>query len=150
MSEEKPSVRFPKIAQFEWDEQRSQAAIGLAAGKTQEEIASEVGCSRRTIVNWLQHVDFAGEVDRLSLMTEAASRAERLRITKRVIRQKLEGSKIETEKDLLDWLKFAQSETDGVKLDLGKLAASFAQDETPMADRGSATGDSAAESAAVN
>ncbi len=29
---------------------------------------------------------------------------------------------IETDKDLLDWLKIAQSETDGIKLDLADLA----------------------------
>jgi hypothetical protein len=41
---------------------------------------------------------------------------------------------IRTDRDLLDWLKFAQSETDGIKLDLAKLAAAFGADEAPLAD----------------
>ena len=42
----------------------------------------------------------------------------------KVIRQKdsEETGRVLTDKDILDWLKFAQSETDGVKLDLSKLA----------------------------
>lgn len=125
-----------KTAHFQWDEQRSNAAIGLASGKTQEEVAKEVGCSRRTLVNWLQHIDFASEVDRLSLMMNAASRAHRLRLANRVIRQKTRGNVVETDRDLLEWLKFAQSETDGIKLDLSKLAA-LTENDAPVADRGS-------------
>ena len=37
------------------------------------------------------------------------------------IRQKVDKELIETEKDLLDWLKFAQAETDGLKLSLTRL-----------------------------
>ncbi len=77
--------------------------------------------------------EFAAEVDRLSVMIGIASRAERLRFAMRVVRQKTKGN-IETDKDLLDWLKFAQSETDGVKLDLPKLAASFAENEASVAE----------------
>ena len=62
-------------------------------------------------------------MDRLSLMVGVSSRAERLRLAIRVVRAKTNGDVPETEKDLLDWLKFAQSETDGIKLDLTKLAA---------------------------
>lgn len=133
-----PSQDFPKITAFQWDEQRSNAAIGLAAGKTQEEVAEEVGCTRRTLHNWLSHTDFAAEVDRLSLMTDVSSRAERLRITMRVVRAKIKDGIPETDKDLLEWLKFAQSETDGVKLDLTKVAAALGASETSLADRGSA------------
>lgn len=126
----------PKPAQFTWDEQRSNAAIGLATGRTQEEVSKEVGCSRRTLVNWLQNEDFSAEVDRLSLMVDVASRAHRLRLANRVIREKTKGNIVETDRDLLDWLKFAQSETDGVKLDLSKLAA-LTQTAAPVADSGS-------------
>lgn len=66
-------------------------------------------------------------------MIGIASRAERLRIAQRVARQKVnDEGLVSTEKDLLDWLKFAQSETDGIKLDLAKLAAVSA-DETSLA-----------------
>ena len=57
-------------------------------------------------------------------MVGVASRAERLRLAMRVVKQKVrkETGEIVTDRDILDWLKFAQSETDGVKLDLSKLA----------------------------
>ncbi len=125
------------ISAFEWTEQRTNAAIALAEGKTQQEVAAEVEVTDRTLRNWLSEPEFAEEVDRLSLMVDVASRAARLRLTMRVVRQKISGSEIKTEKDLLEWLKFAQSETDGVKLDLTKLAAAFSADDAPVADTGS-------------
>jgi hypothetical protein len=60
------------------------------------------------------------------LMMEAASRAHRLRIVNRVIRQMVKDDEpVPTVKDLLDWLKYAQSETDGVKLDLMALRNAY-------------------------
>ena len=73
-------------------------------------------------------MEFSAEVDRLSLMVDIAGRAERLRIAMRLVRAK----GYQSDRDLLDWLKYAQSETDGVKLDLTKLAALVA-DEAPLA-----------------
>lgn len=130
---ESPPDKFPEISPFAWNEQRSNAAIALAAGKTQDEVAAEVECDRKTLYNWLCNNDFAAEVDRLSLMVDVASRAARLRLAMRVVRQRTAGNEIKTDKDLLDWLKFAQSETDGVKLDLSKLAAAFAENDAPLA-----------------
>ena len=121
---------------FEWTEERTRTAIALAEGKTQKEVAEDVSISDRTIRNWLAEPEFAEEVDRLSLMLGMASRAERLRLTNRVIRQKVKDGVAETEKDLLDWVKFAQSETDGIKLDLSKLAA-LTEADASLADRGS-------------
>lgn len=114
---------FAVVAQFDWTPERTKAAIALAEGKTQQEVADETSVSRRTICNWLCEPDFASEVDRLSLMVGISSRAERLRLTMRVVRSKVQGDAPKTDKDLLEWLKFAQSETDGIKLDLTKLAA---------------------------
>lgn len=132
---------------FVWNDQRSQAAVLLASGATRNEAAEEVKVNRATIFNWLAHPDFAAEVDRLSLMVDVASRAERLRLTMRAVRSKLKDGIPQSDKDILEWLKFAQSETDGVKLDLGKLAAaSVAQVQAPVADSGSRTGDGAGES----
>lgn len=77
------------------------------------------GVAERTVRRWLDVPEFSEEVDRLSLMIEVASRAYRLRIVNRVIRQMVrEGEVIPTAKDILDWLKYAQGETDGVKLGL--------------------------------
>jgi len=122
---------------FIWDENRSRAAILLAEGRTQKEVAEEIGMTDRVIRKWLIDPEFAAEVDRLSLMVGVSSRAERLRIAMRVARDKVRDDGIDTEKDLLDWLKFAQSETDGVKLDITKIAAALGEDEALVADSGS-------------
>lgn len=120
---------YTKTVPFKWNEKRSTAALALADGKTQQQAADDCKVSRQTIVNWLSHPEFAAEVDRLSLMTHIASRAERLRIAKRVVRQMVKDDKtIKTDKDLLDWLKFAQGETDGVKVDAAKLLAAVGDD----------------------
>lgn len=113
---------------FRWDDQRSQAAIALALGKTKDEVASEVGCVRKTVYNWLAHPDFAAEVDRLSLMVGIASKAERLRIAQRVIRQKTKDGTVDTEKDVLEWLKFAKDEQTNLSI-LG-LAAQLSDTES--------------------
>jgi hypothetical protein len=136
--------QYAPITPWQWNEKRSAAAIALAEGKTEQETADLLELERKTLWNWKQVPEFAAEVDRLSLMVGISSRAERLRIAMRVAQQKVKDDKIDTEKDILDWLKFAQSETDGIKLDLTKLAA-FGEADAFMADSGSA-GDSPEES----
>lgn len=128
------SQTFP--SQFEWTPEREQAALALAEGRNKTTVAKECKVSRQTIYAWLAVPEFAEEVDRLTLMTGIASRAERIRIAKRVVTQLAsEDTKIIiTGKDLLDWLKFAQSETDGIKLDLAKLAAALGTDDASLAD----------------
>lgn len=107
-----------KTPDFIWNEKRSRAALALARGLTQAEVAAEAEVTDRTIRNWLDQPEFSEEVDRLTLMTDVATRAERVRIAMRAVRQKVQGDTIQTEKDLLDWLRYVQSETSGVKLDL--------------------------------
>ena len=124
---------LPESSAFKWTAAKRKAAFALADGATQVEAAKEAEVTDRTIRLWLDEAPFAEEVDRLTLMTGLATRAARLRLAKRVA-EKL-GDR--TEKDLLDWLKFAQSETDGVKLDLAKLAAALGDDEAPVAGGGS-------------
>jgi len=122
------------LGTFKWTEQRSTAAVALASGKTKIAAATEANVAEKTIYEWLKEPEFLAEVDRLSLMVDVASRAERLRLAMRVVRQKiLEDGTLSTRADLLDWLKFAQSETDGVKLDLSKLAT-IGETPTPVAD----------------
>src|ERR1051325_8848352 len=108
-----------------WTPKRSEAAALLAAGHSYREVAAKVGASLKSIYNWMQDPEFAAEVDRLTMMVGISSRAERLRLAMKVISQKVseETGRVLTDKDILDWLKFAQSETDGVKLDLSKLAS---------------------------
>lgn len=110
-----------------WDETRTKAASLLAAGHTKRSVADECGVTRMTIYNWSQDPEFAEEVDRLSIMVGIASRAQRLRYANRTIVSRLnEDGSLQSDKDVLDWLKFAQSETTGAKIDLSKLAEMLA------------------------
>lgn len=129
----KKNVR--QVSVFKWNGINSQAALLLAEGFTYGQVGKEIGRDKKTIQRWKADIDFSAEVDRLSVMTDIASKAERLRIAKRVVRQKIsdEGF-ISTEKDLLEWLKFAQSETDGIKLDLANLLAAVAENDTSSTD----------------
>jgi len=113
------------MSDFKWTEKSNMVAVALANGKTRAEAAEEAGINERTVYRWLDIPEFNQEVDRLSLMTDIASRAERLRLAKRVIRQMVADGKIKTDKDLLDWLKFAQSETDGAKVDAASILAAL-------------------------
>jgi hypothetical protein len=107
--------------QFHWSSKRHKAALALAEGQSQQAVADAIGVCRKTICNWLCVTEFSAEIDRLSCMIDIASRAERLRIAMRVVRQKVRADGTpETEKDLLDWLKYAQSETTGIKLGFSK------------------------------
>jgi hypothetical protein len=125
---------FPVRSAFRWTDKKSAVALALAEGYTQQQIAETQGVSDRTIRHWLAETEFRTEVDRLTLMIGIASRAERLRIAKRIVRDKMaQDVESRTEKDLLDWLKFAQSETDGIKLE---LATAFAEAATSMAGGG--------------
>jgi hypothetical protein len=93
-------------------------------------LRKRIGVCRKTIYNWLCVTEFAAEVDRLSIIIGIASRAERLRMAMRVVRQKVRADGTpDTEKDLLDWLKYAQSETTGIKLGFsrGEVAEMDAQ-----------------------
>lgn len=105
-----------------WDETRTKAASLLASGHSKQYVADEVEVSRATIYNWLDDPEFAEEVDRLSIMIGIASRAQRLRYANKTVISRLnEDGSLQSDKDVLDWLKFAQSETDGAKIDLSKL-----------------------------
>lgn len=119
------TVSLPEISADEpvlWDKAHGLAACALADGKSQKEAAEEAGVTDRTIRNWLQNIQFSAEVDRLSLMIGLASKAERLRLAKRVLRQKCKDEIVETEKDTLDWVKYLQSETSGVVLNFPPLS----------------------------
>lgn len=121
------------MADFKWTRKREAAALALAQGYTERETAEFARVTDRTIRRWKTNVEFGAEVDRLSLMAGIASRAERLRYVMRAVRQKVkEDGSLRTNRDILDWLKFAQSETDGAKLDLASI---FEAMEAAAADR---------------
>jgi hypothetical protein len=112
-------------------------ALDLAEGYTVEEASKRNYVSRRSIDRWKSDAEFAAEVSRLAQMIGIAQKAERIMIVKRVVRQQMkeqinkETGEIETivhtRKDLLDWLRFAKSETEGIKLDLTGLLAAARQ-----------------------
>lgn len=112
------------MAGFRWTKKATDAAIALANGETREQAAATAGIGERTLYRWLEEAEFAEEVDRLTFLTGIAAKAERVRLAKQVV------AKIgfRTEKDLLDWLKYVQSETDGIKLDLAELVAAVTAD----------------------
>lgn len=115
-----------KRQDFKWTPGATAAALALAEGLTREQAAARADISERTLYRWLADEDFSAEVDRLTLMAGIASRAERLRIAQRVARQMIgDDGTIKTDRDLLDWLKYAQSETTGIKLGLTALTAEF-------------------------
>jgi len=117
------------MGDFKWTQKKQAAALLLARGYTEAETAESVGVTDRTIRYWKADDDFMFEVDKLTLLTGIALRAERLRIAARAIRQKApeDEAKVKTSRDLLDWIKYVQSETDGVKFDIGAL---FDEQET--------------------
>jgi hypothetical protein len=110
---------------FQWSPARRAACAALAEGRTQKEAAQLAEVTDRSIRSWLQDPEFSAEVDRLTLLTGISLRSERLRVIKRVIRQSVkDDQKIRTEKDILEWLKYAQSETNGTDV-LEQLIASL-------------------------
>lgn len=110
---------YPKP--FKWTKRREKVALALAEGYTDREAAEIARITRRTVQRWKRNLDFQCEVDRLTHMVGIASRAERLRIAMRAVRQFVHDTGVKTKRDVLDWLKFAQGETDGIKLDLAAL-----------------------------
>jgi transposase-like protein len=125
------------MSTFIWNKKKTLAALSLADGHTNIEAAEAAGVNEKSIRRWKLDIEFEAEVDRLSCMTGLSSRAERLRTVKRLAREKLAKSDVLSEKTtLLDYLKFAQSETDGVKLDLAKMLAAITDEEVSVASSG--------------
>jgi hypothetical protein len=135
---------------FQWTQKATNAALALADGRTQQEAADISGVNERTIRRWLTLPEFSHEVDRLALITTLARKAQRVMLAKRMIRRIGET----TEKDLLDWLKYIELATEGIKIgvtpelaalaavlrDAGRLAGSgssgLADDEPPADGNG--------------
>lgn len=107
-----------KAVRFNWTEKSTQAALALAQGKTKADIERAYNIPHMTLYRWLANDEFSEEVDRLTLRTGIALRAERMRIAKRVVAQRVDDVMVWSKADLLDWLKFAQSETDGANINI--------------------------------
>jgi len=124
---------------FEWDKQRSDAAVLLAQGYNNSETARQVGCNRSTIGRWLKEDEFAKTVDEMSLMYGGASKAYRIRMLNQALRQKIdEEDKIDlTGVSFLDLIKEMRMQTEGIRI--GILDKLIAADEKagPVAGSGS-------------
>jgi transposase-like protein len=126
-----------KMSTYQWTGEKVEAALMLAEGYTYEQVAKEIDKTKKTIYRWMMDTEFSAEVDRLSLMCGIASKAERLRLAKRIVRAKSTSDIMASDKDILDWLKFAQSETDGANLNLAGLLTSFTENAASVAPEGS-------------
>jgi hypothetical protein len=111
-----PPQVVAQLTSFKWTPQRERAAYLLSLGCTETETADDVGVCQSTISKWKQNPDFALELDRLVMLTGFATKAERIRLAKKVIRQAItaEGF-VKTRKDVLDWLKYLKSELDSIE-----------------------------------
>ena len=116
------------MRKWKWTRRKNEACAMLAAGSTIKEAAEKIKVDERTIYRWKNEPEFYQELNDLTLTTGIALRGERLRIAKRIISkfEKLqdenEGLPL-TKKDLLDWLKYAAEETDGLKLGIADQLA---------------------------
>ena len=107
---------------FRWTPLRSEIATMLANGYTNREVCAALSSpallvTPSSIRSLMSNPVFSEEVNRLTLITDTASRAARVRLAKRVVH----SLGMSTEKDLLDWLKYLQSETDGQRLNMSVL-----------------------------
>ena len=65
---------------FLWTEKRKAAALLLSTGtKTQREVCTEINITEKTMCEWRKRPEFLGEIDRLTLKNELATRAGLLR-----------------------------------------------------------------------
>lgn len=94
---------------FRWTALRMRAAVMLGDGETAVDVARALGVHRHT-VNRLEAVpEFKAEVERQALYLDLARRAARVRLAKRIVSTLGDT----TDRDLLDWLRYIASETDG-------------------------------------
>jgi len=88
---------------------KSEAAILLGMTSTVKATAATLGMSERQIYRWKKDDAFMGAINEYRNKVSA----ERLMTANRIVRQKFEAD-MPTKKDLLDWLKFASSETERI------------------------------------
>lgn len=128
------SKNFPSVSPptpFKWTPEKYNAVMWLADGYTWQETANEVGVDKRTICNWMQNPEFSAELDEFTVMFTLASKAERVRVMKRIIRQKInEDGTYQTKADLIDWMKLLKDEIGSLSLGLAEKPANYPTVET--------------------
>lgn len=113
------------MAKWKWTKRKNEACAMLAAGHTIKETAEKIKVDERTIYRWKNVPEFYRELNDLTLTTGLALKGERLRLAKRIVAE-IQGeakrnNEPVTRKDILDWLKYAAEETDGLKLGIADL-----------------------------
>jgi len=86
------------------------AAELLADGHSHKEVSEMLDISITTLNRWIRNPDFQSLVDELTVASGLAQKAERIRIAKQVVKQKMQSDRW-SKKDLLDWLEFIRDET---------------------------------------
>jgi AraC-like DNA-binding protein len=125
---------------IEWTPEQGGAAELLAEAYTVEEVADRVGVSPRTIHRWKANPEFAMEVDRLSLISGLSSKAERARTIMKAARnfQNEDGSLNTSGNTLLEYLREARMNVDGIRLDLQTAIAALDAENSSVAGEGPA------------
>lgn len=123
------------VTGFTWSDMKSKVAVELAKGLSPAEIIREnedITVSESTIYNWKQIPAFAMEVDKLTFMYGYGSKAERMRLINKAIRQYIRDDMIDTGRtELIDWMREARMNVDGVRLDIAHMLAAV-NDETGL------------------
>ena len=127
------------MTEFEWTQKRSDAAIMLATGKKKTEIIEELGIGRTTLFRWTNNPEFSLEVDKLTLMHGLASKAYRMRMIQEAADdfKKTDGSWDVTGFSLLDLIKEARMQMEGVNLNIVSQLTTFIEQTGLVDDRGS-------------
>jgi len=124
-----------------WTHQMGKAAVLLAQGYTNAEVArdEEVDVNRSTITRWRRYEEFEAEVDRLSLMYGLASKPARMRLIQQAARQFIDNEgKIDVSGfNLLDLLKEARMQMEGVQIGILNELEAFDAKAGPVAGSGS-------------
>ena len=114
-----------------WTEPKDIAAHVLGHGYTVRWAAIAAKVNERTIYNWKHDPDFMDMVDEITVTTGLATKGERIREAKGIVREikawRKEQGKIPSEKDILDWLKYLRDEQEGLRLFSDEQLEQFAE-----------------------
>jgi len=120
---------------FQWTQAQSDAAVMLATGTPKKHIIEQLGIARTTLWNWEQNPVFSIEVDKLSLMHGLASKAYRMRMIQEAVKsfKNKDDSWNTTGTTLLEWIKEARMQMEGVSLNIVSQLATFIE-QTGLVD----------------
>jgi hypothetical protein len=108
----------------------------LAQGSTYVEVEKETGINQSSLAYLMKDADFSKEVDTLSMMYGMASKAERVRMITKMAKQfiKEDGNYDISGFTLLDLLKEARMQTEGINLNVLSQLTAINEDAAPSAN----------------